>query len=68
MVNCELNQIRQSPIVTIDKIETGAGEFLHQLDKNYISNVIFEVCEGAYFFKFTKKQLKLFKYDKIIAK
>lgn len=49
MVNCELYQsLKQSPIVAIDKIDTAAGGFLHRLDKNYISDVIFEVCEGAY--------------------
>lgn len=49
MVNCELYQsLKQSPILAIDKIDTAAGGFLHRLDKNYISDVIFEVCEGAY--------------------
>lgn len=47
MVNCELYKFTESPIVKIDKLDTLAGVFLHRLDKNYISDVIFEVCEGA---------------------
>lgn len=62
MVNCELYQsLKQSPIVAIDKIDTAAGGFLHRLDKNYISDVIFEVCEGGYngFLLLFKKRSKV---------
>lgn len=49
MVNCALYQTTsESSIVVIDKLNTVAGLFLHRLDKNYISEVIFEVCEGSY--------------------
>uniref|UniRef100_A0A336LUR1 CSON004848 protein n=1 Tax=Culicoides sonorensis TaxID=179676 RepID=A0A336LUR1_CULSO len=49
MVNCGLNQkLINSKVVTIDKIDTAAGIFLHRLDKDYISDVIFEVCKDCF--------------------
>lgn len=55
MVNCTIRKVLKKNIVNDKKIISGL--YLYTLDKHFISEVIFEICEGTYFFKFILRLL-----------